>query len=67
MLWAASMGHTDCLTILVDAGADVNARDNVCFHLYIFFLDIFIFFFFIFNVFVKIERKNFIRSYEKIS
>lgn len=29
MLLAASMGHTDCLTLLVNAGADVNAQDNV--------------------------------------
>lgn len=34
MLWAASMGHTECLTLLVNAGADVNAKDNVYYYSY---------------------------------
>ena len=62
MLWAASMGHTDCLRLLVDAGADVNAKDNVCDYNHIFNI-----FFSNFLTKNNIERKNNFGSYEEVS
>ena len=29
LLWAASMGHLSCLELLVEKGADLNAKDKV--------------------------------------
>ena len=29
LMWAARMGHTDCVRLLVKGGAEMNARDTV--------------------------------------
>jgi hypothetical protein len=29
LVWAAIKGHVDCLRLLLDAGANANAKDNV--------------------------------------
>ena len=29
LIWAAANGHVDCVRLLIDAGADTDASDNV--------------------------------------